>query len=145
MRHRRHNRTAGFSLIEVVVGIAVLGLVTVPICASLVLSVRLNAHAQALMNARLQTAGVVETLLAEGINVAAEDGGEPLWDGDSDGPWTRTMDGVDVTVTEVTDAGGNTEPYYEVTVSGSVGVDGTEKTVVVETRVRAVPQEGGDA
>ena len=49
MRQRRHNRTAGFSLIEVVVGIALLGLVSAPICASLVLSVRLNTHARMLM------------------------------------------------------------------------------------------------
>ena len=155
MRQRKHNRTAAFSLIEVVVGIALLGLVTAPVCASLVLSVRLNAHAQALMSARLQTAGVVETLLAEGIDVDATvgEGGPLVWGERQDGGeeqedyWTRTMDGVLVTVTEVTETVGEGEvpqPYYKVTVSSSVGVEGKEETVVLTTSVRAVPPEGGD-
>jgi len=147
MRQRKHNRTAAFSLIEVVVGIALLGLVTAPVCASLVLSVRLNAHAQALMSARLQTAGVVETLLAEGIDITATDGEDPVWTEDGENVWTRTMDGVLVTVTEVTETVGEGEvpqPYYKVTVSSSVGVEGKEETVVLTTSVRAVPPEGGD-
>jgi prepilin-type N-terminal cleavage/methylation domain-containing protein len=70
----KNKQEGGFSLIEVVVGIAVLGLVTAPVCASLLLSVRMNSHSQALMNARLQASGVVETLLAEGIDVDAKVG-----------------------------------------------------------------------
>lgn len=122
MRQRSHNRTAGFSLIEVVVGIALLGLVTAPVCASLILSVRLNGHAQALMNARLQASGVVETLLAEGITTGTDDG-ELLLEGVPEG----------VTV-EVTKAG----LHYDVVVTSSVGVEGKEETVVIETSVRAV-------
>jgi len=131
MRQRKHNPTAGFSLLEVVVGIAVMGLVTAPVCASLLLSVRLNAHAQALMNARLQAAGAVETLLAEGIDVNAEDDDQaPLWTETAEGSWSREMDGVDVTAAEVEE-----KPYYAVTVSCTVH----EETVTLTTYVR----EGG--
>lgn len=115
MRQRKHNRTAGFSLIEVVVGIAVLGLVTAPVCASLVLSVRLNSHAQALMNARLQASGVVETLLAEGVDTDKT----PV---DS----TTDLEGTKVTVKEVSG-----KPYYEVTVSCTVGDEDVEFTTHV--------------
>ena len=127
MGQETNNRTAGFSLIEVIVGIAVLGLVTVPVCASLLLSVRLNSHAQALMQARLQTAGVVETLLAEGIAEGTADGTLELAD---------IPEGVTVEVSE-------NGSYYDVTVTGSAGAAGKEQTVAVETIVRAVPAEGG--
>ena len=154
MRHRRHNRTAGFSLIEVVVGIAVLGLVSAPVCASLLLSVRMNTHAQMLMSARLQASAVAETLLAEGIDVTEtvgedetlvwgekQDGGEG-----QEGYWTRELDGVAVTVAEMREDD-NVQPCYAVTITGSAGAEGKEETVVLETIVRAVEpipeQEGG--
>lgn len=146
MRQRRHNRTAGFSLIEVVVGIALLGLVTAPVCASLVLSVRLNSHSQALMNARLQASGVVETLLAEGVNVDATVGeGENkslVW-GEDSGSWTRTMDGAVVTA----EKNDEDDSFYKVTVTCTVG----EEEVVFTTQVRDVtpppsePESEGDA
>ena len=44
MVFRKHNSTAGFSLIEVLVAITILGLVVVPIGSILVLSFRLNAR-----------------------------------------------------------------------------------------------------
>lgn len=122
-----NNRTAGFSLLEVIVGIAVLGLITVPVCASLLLSVRLNSHAQALMQARLQTAGVVETLLAEGIAEGTANGTLELAD---------LPEGVTVAVSKA-------HSYYDVTVTGRVGSDGSEQTVVIETSVRSVAAEGG--
>lgn len=138
MRKRRHNRTAGFSLIEVVVGIALLGLVTAPVCASLILSVRLNSHAQALMSARLQASGVVETLLAEGITTDAEgrlEGFSP-----KESAWEKIEDGVTV----VAEKENTSDPFYKVTVSSSVGVEGKQETVVIETRVRAVSAKGGE-
>jgi len=139
MRQRRHNRTAGFSLIEVVVGIALLGLVSAPICASLVLSVRLNTHARMLMDARLQASGTVETLLAEGIDVDATVNGAAVWAQDDENRcWTRDMDGVTVTVAEVPGAGETTEPYYEVTVSSTVGTDGEQESVELTTQIRTV-------
>ena len=138
MGQRKHNRTAGFSLIEVVVGIALLGLVTAPVCASLVLSVRLNSHSQALMDARLQASGVVETLLAEGIYLRLDAEGNPSADSDyeeiSEG-WQMKPEiapqGVVVSVAEVSG-----EPYYAVTVSSTVAGEDVKFT----THIR---KEGG--
>lgn len=134
MRMRKHNRTAGFSLIEVMVGIAMLGLVTVPVCASLVLSVRLNSHAQSLMTAQLQAAGVVETLLAEGV-VVDNEGNPKDWDpsdetdSESGVPlyWTTTIDGVDVKI-ELVDS----TNYYKTEVRSTVNGE----TVTFNTTVR---------
>lgn len=122
MRQRTNNRIAGFSLLEVVVGIALLGLVTVPICASLVLSVRLNAHSQSLMHAQLQASGMVETLLAEGID-------ESDFTDDK-----MEQDGV---VVEILDKHG---VYYEVSVTATAGKEGTKETVTLRTSIR---KDGG--
>lgn len=66
---KRENRklTAGFSLIEVVVAIAILGMVTIPLGGGLVLSHRLNAQSEQMIQARLDVSNAVETLMAEGI------------------------------------------------------------------------------
>lgn len=66
------NRAAGFSLIEVLAAITVLGLIAAPIGTSLVMSHRLNARSQQLMQAQLAVSNTVETLMAEGITGAAD-------------------------------------------------------------------------
>ena len=133
MRKRRNNRIDGFSLLEVVVGIALLGLVTVPICASLILSVRLNAHSHALMNARLQAASAVETLLAEGIHAPGENGWER--EGESD-PWVKEDEalGVKMMAEEVKDDG--VVKYYAVSVTAEAGGAGNRESVTITTSVR---------
>ena len=65
--------TAGFSLVEIIVAIAVLGLISAPVCASLVLAGRINAHSRAVMEAQLEVRTAVETLMEAGIEEAAED------------------------------------------------------------------------
>ena len=125
MRQRRHNRTAGFSLLEVVIGIALLGLVTAPVCASLVLSVRMNSHAQALMSARLQASGVVETLLAEGIATDTEGNLEGF--SPKEGAWEKIEDGVTVVAEQENAA----DQFYKVTVSCTVGDEEVEFTTHV--------------
>lgn len=65
---RKHNQTAGFSLIEVLVAITILGLVVVPIGSSLVLSFRLNARSGDTLQAQLAVSSAVETIMAEGYN-----------------------------------------------------------------------------
>lgn len=64
---RKHNQTAGFSLIEVLVAITILGLVVVPIGSSLVLSFRLNARSGDTLQAQLAVSSAVETIMAEGF------------------------------------------------------------------------------
>lgn len=57
----------GFSLIEVVLAMVILALIVVPTCTSLVLSFRVNAKAEALLQAQLAVSSAVEELMAEGI------------------------------------------------------------------------------
>lgn len=115
-------RTAGFSLLEVVVAIAIIGLISAPICSSLILAGRINAHSQAVMEAHLNVRTAVETLMKDGVTEA--------------NPAYRKSDFPNVTVkTEQVDG----KPYYHVTVSDKP----TEPLVTVETYVRAVPKGGG--
>lgn len=115
-------RTAGFSLLEVVVAIAIIGLISAPICTSLILAGRINAHSQAVMEAHLNVRTAVETLMKDGVT--------------EENNKYRERDFPNVTVKTVKDS---TNPYYHVTVSDKH----TEPLVTVETYVRAVPEGGG--
>ena len=64
---KQNKKEAGFSLIETLVAITILAAIVVPVCSSLVLSVRMNAKAEKLMLAELAVSSAVETLMAEGI------------------------------------------------------------------------------
>ena len=57
----------GFSLIEVVLAMVILALIVVPTCTSLVLSFRVNAKAEAMLQAQLAVSSAVEQLMASGI------------------------------------------------------------------------------
>lgn len=58
----------GFSLVEVLLAMVLLAAIVIPTCTSLVLSFRMNAKAEALMQAQLAVSSAVETLMAEGID-----------------------------------------------------------------------------
>ena len=119
------NGTAGFSLIEVLAAITILGLLTAPLCGSLVLAARLNARGDALLQARLLVNSAVESLMAEGI-------GEDL---DRD-----RFDGLTVTAVKP-DKGEPGYPAYAVTVTSVA-----EPDVYVTTHIRpAAGPEGGAA
>ena len=116
-------RTAGFTLLEVVVAIAILGLVSAPICSSLILAGRINAHSQAVMEAHLNVRTAVEILMQDGVTAESENYREDKF--------------PDVTIETEKVVG---KPYYHVTVSDKH----TEPPLVtVETYVRAVPEGGG--
>lgn len=117
-------RTAGFSLLEVVVAIAIIGLISAPICSSLILAGRINAHSQVVMEAHLNVRTAVETLMQDGVTQPSDN--------------YRADEFPKVTIKMVKD-GDN--PYYHVTVSDKR----TEPLVTVETYVRAVSPEGGGA
>lgn len=116
-------RTAGFSLLEVVVAIAIIGLISAPICSSLILAGRINAHSQAVMEAHLNVRTAVETLMKDGVT--------------EENNKYRERDFPNVTVK--TEKDNSSDPYYHVTVSDKH----TEPLVTVETYVRAVSPEGG--
>lgn len=115
-------RTAGFSLLEVVVAIAIIGLISAPICTSLILAGRINAHSQVVMEAHLNVRTAVETLMQDGVTQPSDN--------------YRADDFPNVTVKTVKDS---TNPYYLVTVKDNH----TEPLVTVKTYVRAVPKGGG--
>lgn len=117
-------RTAGFSLLEVVVAIAIIGLISAPICTSLILAGRINAHSQAVMEAHLNVRTAVETLMKDGVTEA--------------NPAYRKSDFPNVTIKTEKDG---ENPYYRVTVSDKP----TEPLVTVKTYVCAVSPEGGGA
>lgn len=114
-------RTAGFSLLEVVVAIAIIGLISAPICTSLILAGRINAHSQAVMEAHLNVRTAVETLMKDGVTEK------------SDEYHKDEFPNVTIKTEEV-----EGKPYYRVTVS-----DKPTKLVTVKTYVRAVSPEGG--
>ena len=122
MRKTRKQRTAGFTLVEVIVAIAIMGLVSGPICTSLVLAGQLNARSRAVMEAQLEVRTAVETLMAEGI---------------TDGIPVGDFSGVTVTVEKERE----TDPYYHVTVSDKQ----TGPLVTVDTYIRAVEAPAGNA
>lgn len=115
-------RTAGFSLLEVVVAIAIIGLISAPICTSLILAGRINAHSQAVMEAHLNVRTAVETLMKDGVTAESKN--------------YRADEFPNVTIKTEKDG---ENPYYHVTVSDKP----TEPLVTVETYVRAVPKGGG--
>lgn len=63
---KRNN--AGFTLIEVLISIVILGLVVVPVCSGLLVSVRVNDRAEQVLDAKLAVSSAVEELMAEGTN-----------------------------------------------------------------------------
>ena len=117
-------RTAGFSLLEVVVAIAIIGLISAPICTSLILAGRINAHSQVVMEAHLNVRTAVETLMKDGVTAESDK--------------YRERDFPNVTIKTEKDG---ENPYYRVTVSDKP----TEPLVTVKTYVRAVSPEGGGA
>ena len=108
---------AGFSLVEVLVAIVLLGIMAVPTCTGLVMSVRLNDKTDQVMRSQLAVSSAVETLMAEGITHASD-----TYDVVDD---VDRFPGVTV-VTE--DAGGM---FYKVTVTSE-----EETSVYVTTFIR---------
>ena len=115
----KHNE--GFTLLETLIAIVVLGLVVVPTCSSLIMSFRMNAKADQLLRDQLAVSSAVETLMAEGIT------GENAADYGATGEGDRFP--------EVTITTENKGYYYNVTVTSADG------EVAVTTQIRAA---GGD-
>jgi prepilin-type N-terminal cleavage/methylation domain-containing protein len=63
----KNKHDGGFSLIEVVLAMVILALIVVPTCTSLVLSFRVNAKSEAMLQAQLAVSSAVEQLMAKGI------------------------------------------------------------------------------
>ena len=62
---QKYNQTEGFSLVEVMVSIAILGFVAVPMLTGLLFSYRLNQRSNEKLQAQLAVSNAVETIMAE--------------------------------------------------------------------------------
>ena len=123
-------RNGGFSLIETLISIVILGAMVVPTCTALVMSIRLNDKTEKMLQAQLAVSSAVETMMATGFSPEMTD----------------DFDGVTVTFTA-----GEDGIYYNVIVMDDNSIlkdDGTtdpDPLVVVETTIRAAEsaQTGG--
>ena len=101
-------KNEGFSLIEILVAITILGLFFVTACSAFVLGRNLNVKTEATLQAQLAVSSAVEILMAEGI-ISPDD--------ESYKESSDCFDKVEVTIDEVKEA--NTQltlPYFKVTV-----------------------------
>lgn len=128
---QKHN--GGYSLIEVLIAIVVLGIITVPVCTSLERSIEANVFTKDLMQAQLAVSSAVETLMAEGIADASPETTQQIND---------RFPELIINIEEVYDDGGNMENYFRVSVTNDAPV-----SVTVETCIRQTPpaEEGGEA
>lgn len=115
-------RTAGFTLVEIIVSIAIMGLVSAPICASLVLAGRINARSRAVMEAQLNVRNAVETLMEKGYSKENAAALEAKY--------------------QVNIEGTSQGQYYEVDVCDKVS-EGETPLVTVDTYIHAAPGGGG--
>lgn len=125
-------RNGGFSLIETLISIVILGAMVVPTCTALVMSIRLNDKTEKMLQAQLAVSSAVETLMAEGMTGVYYDETNNTFS------YQDNFDDVTVTVTD-----GQIDVYYNVVVMDDNAIkkeDGTtepDPLVVVETTIRA--------
>lgn len=105
---------AGFSLVEVMVAIAILGLITIPVTSGMLVAMKTMAKTEGLLQSQLAVSSAVESLMAEGIEKDSE---------------LPTFPGVEITATQAEKNGADL-PYYYVTVKSEDG------SVLVETVIR---------
>ena len=112
----KHRNDAGFTLVEVMVAIVIVGLITVPMTSGLVLGMKTLARAEQMMESQLAVSSAVEKLMATGINRV----------------YDKETDENGVVIDAQLDSSGL---YYIVTVS--------HESVEVKTEIRAVELQGG--
>ena len=109
-------RNGGFSLLETLVSIVILGAMVVPTCTALVMTIRLNDKTEKMLQAQLAVSSAVETMMATGFSPEMTD----------------DFDGVLITVN---DSESLTGTYYSITVSDIP--DEGDALVSVTTTIRA--------
>ena len=134
---RKHNE--GFTLVELLVSIVILAAIVIPTCTSLVLSYRMNAKSEDMLQAQLAVSSAVEKLMAEGIDakraqdIIAKRQSETeavydfAWDSVNN-KFSETDDYPDVTIT-IDEANSNND-YYTLVVKDN------DDLVIVTTCIR---------
>ena len=117
---RKLKDNGGFSLVEVLVAMVILGIITVPVLSGMLVSIKAMNHSEQMIQSQLAVSSAVETLMAKGISQET----------------FKPQDFPDVTVefTRAKDGSNNDLPYYNVIV--------TSGSYTVETVIR---EEGGEA
>ena len=123
-------RNGGFSLIETLVSIVILGAMVVPTCTALVMSIRLNEKTESMLQAQLAVSSAVETLMASGYSPEMADDFEDIKISD-----TTNEAGEKLHVTIPGDG------ENEVIVAYAITVTSDDDLVSVDTVIRA----GGDS
>ena len=122
---KKFKERCGAALLEVLISIAILGLLTVPISSGIMMSLHINAKSDDIMQAKLAVSSAVETIMAEGIESIDA---------------ARALDLPDITI----DDGITHDPkgYWKLTVRSEYFDD-----IFVEMRVRSndvrAPEGGG--
>lgn len=135
---KRNN--GGFSLVEIVVAMAMLGAFATAACTSLVLAHRMNGKTDSMLQAQLAVSSAIETMMAEGIDATR------IQENSTEYNPVTVADNVTITATQATeivkddagnavkDAEGNEVkvalPYYEVTVTS------INESIQVTTHIR---------
>ncbi len=127
MNQKQNN--GGFSLVEVLVSIVILGVLVTPVFTSMVVSSRMNVKTTELLQAQLAVSSAVETLMAEGITEAKAEYDKQT----VDGLVVDNFPDVKVETKKVT-ISGLEQPYFEVIVTSG------DDSVTVTTYIR---KEGG--
>lgn len=128
---------AGFSLVEVLVAIALLGIVVIPTCSALVMSFRMNAKTDEMMQAQLAVSSAVETLMAEGITQSSDEYDMVEYN-------SEKVDRFPEVTVKTTAVEG--KPYYTVEVASEDGLVSVTTTIRAEEPAPTEPaatEEGG--
>ena len=112
---------------EVVLAITILGLVSAPICSSLVLAARVNARSREVMTAQMNVSSAVERLMAEGVTKTK------TVDEGTANEKVLVEEPSFIGITAEVTGGSETVGYYELEVYDA------QEFVTVETAVKATP------
>ncbi len=69
---KKFRERCGAALLEVLISIAMMGLLMVPISSGILMSLHINEKSDEILQARLAVSSAVETIMATGINSAEE-------------------------------------------------------------------------
>jgi prepilin-type N-terminal cleavage/methylation domain-containing protein len=125
----KKENNAGYSLIEVLAAILLLGILSVPLCNNLVLGHRMNLKSQQLLQAQLEVSAAVEQLMAEGIDGKSDNYDWRIPKGETEAKDCFPKVTVVTAVPEGMEE--ETAPYFLVT------VESNDKSVSVTTTIRA--------
>ena len=119
----KHRNNGGFSLVEMLVAIVILGLITVPMLSGMVVAMKTIARSEDMMKAQLAVSSAVETLMSKGIDPSLFNNEETKKIVDE-----TSFPGLTVTVESV-----DGQAYYKVTVTY---YEDDDALVTVDTFIR---------